>query len=206
LCKFIIAQEQSLKSIVKMNEIRETLLKSKVIPTFEPSFGLRNPHSQTILSSIGPRKALVKSRFRRYDDARSVMLLDGGDGVRLQGYLNIANHKQSDKLAILIHGWEGSHDSTYMQSMAKTLLDSGVDVFRLNLRDHGDTHHLNKALFNSTLVEEVMNSIVDLQSQYSYAQNFLLGFSLGGNFCMRVAAMAQDKNLSLSCVITTFVT
>jgi len=184
-----------------MNEIREMLPKSKVSSDFKPSFGLRNAHCQTILSSIGPRKALISKRFKRHKVKQQAILLDGGDGVRLQGYFNQAGETPSAKLAILIHGWEGCHDSTYMHSMAHTLLNEGIDVFRLNLRDHGDSHRLNKGMFNSTLVEEVMNAIVDIQTQLEYSQFHLIGFSLGGNFCLRIAAMAQNKEISLSRVI-----
>lgn len=150
---------------------------------------------------MGPRRAIIRKRFRPYADKQTAMLLDGGDGVRLEGYLNIAKESSSTKLAILIHGWEGSHDSTYIQSMAHSLLEEGVDVFRLNLRDHGDTHHLNKEIFNSTLVEEVMNAIADLQSRLPYPQFHMVGFSLGGNFCLRVAALANDKALALTSVV-----
>lgn len=184
-----------------MNEIRETLPKSKVSAEFTPSFGLKNRHLQTILSSVGPRKRLICKRFKKHNQQRTEILLDGGDGVRLQGFLNCAPRTNATKLVILIHGWEGSHDSTYMQSMSKTLLDSGHDVFRLNLRDHGETHHLNEGMFNSTLVDEVINAIGDLQSSHSYSQYHLVGFSLGGNFCVRVAAKASSADISLSRVI-----
>ncbi len=184
-----------------MNEIRTTFIKSKVTPSFKPVFGLRNAHLQTILSSVGPRKSLIAKRFQEYKSNQRPMLLDGGKGVRLEGYYNAADEKVSAKLAILIHGWEGSHDSTYMLSMAQKLLDNGVDVFRLNLRDHGDTHHLNKEIFNSTMVEEVIHAIADLQGRLSYQETHLVGFSLGGNFCLRVAAMAHGQAVNLKNVI-----
>lgn len=88
-----------------------------------------------------------------------------------------------------------------MQSMTMTLLEQGIDVFRLNLRDHGDTHHLNEGIFNSTLIEEVINAIADLQTKLVYSSNHLVGFSLGGNFGLRVAAMAHGRAIQLDSVI-----
>jgi predicted alpha/beta-fold hydrolase len=82
---------------------------------YHPPFGLRNTHVQTILSSVGPRKALVAKRFTAYANAQQKWLLDGGDGVRLEGYFNQAVKRQSQQLIILIHGWEGSHNSSYMK-------------------------------------------------------------------------------------------
>jgi predicted alpha/beta-fold hydrolase len=67
----------------------------------------------------------------------------------------------------------------------------------LNLRDHGDTHHLNKGIFNSTLVPEVLSGLEDLQKRLNYQRYSLVGFSLGGNFALRVAAMAADREISL---------
>lgn len=174
---------------------------NKIAEQFKPSFGLKNAHIQTILSSVGPRKKWVAKRFESYLPSEQVYELDGGDGIRLMGVFNQAAKAKSDKLAILIHGWEGSHASTYMQSMAMFLLECGIDVFRLNLRDHGDTHHLNEGVFNSTLIAEVMNAVEDLQGKLSYSSNHLIGFSLGGNFCLRLAAMAQDHMISMDNVI-----
>lgn len=174
--------------------------KTQIDSIFQPSVGLRNSHVQTIFSSVGPRKSLVSKRFQPYSDSQKEYQLDGGNGVRLIGFHNQATKIRSNKLAILIHGWEGSHNSTYMQSMAMVLLENGIDVFRLNLRDHGDTHHLNEDVFNSTLIDEVLNAIEDLQLRLPYQQTHLTGFSLGGNFSLRVAALAHDHNIQLTSV------
>jgi predicted alpha/beta-fold hydrolase len=36
-------------------------------------------------------------------------------------------------LAILVHGWEGSAESTYIKALGKTIFQQGYDMFRLNL-------------------------------------------------------------------------
>jgi len=172
----------------------------QVSSKFQPSIGLRNTHIQTIFSSVGPRKILVSKRFRPYVNTQQKICLDGGNGVRLEGYFNQAIKRRSKQMAILIHGWEGSHTSTYMQSMTMSLLESGIDVFRLNLRDHGDTQHLNKGIFNSTLIDEVINAVEDVQSRLAYSAYHLVGFSLGGNFCLRLAALAHTHKISLASV------
>jgi predicted alpha/beta-fold hydrolase len=167
---------------------------------YAPPFGLRNTHVQTILSSVGPRKILLAKRFKPYADAQQKWVLDGGEGVRLEGYFNQAVKLRSQQMVVLINGWEGSHNSSYMQSMTMLLLENGIDVFRLNLRDHGDTHQLNKGIFNSTMIGEVTNAVEDLQSRLVYPKYHLVGFSLGGNFSLRLAATAHDRNISLATV------
>lgn len=169
---------------------------------FNPPLGLRNAHIQTVFSSQGPRKTNRDKRFRRFLDSQRTMLLNGGGDIRLEGYHNCADKQaNTDELVIMIHGWEGSHESTYMKSMAGTLLLNGFDTFRLNMRDHGDTHHLNQDVFNSTMVDEVICAIEDLQSRLIYKRYTLVGFSLGGNFSLRVAARAHDKAVRLEQVI-----
>ena len=70
-----------------------------------------------------------------------------------------------------------------------------------NLRDHGDSHHLNQGIFNSTLVPEVLTGLEDIQRRFPHASYSLVGFSLGGNFALRVAALAVNHTISLARVI-----
>jgi predicted alpha/beta-fold hydrolase len=69
------------------------------------------------------------------------------------------------------------------------------------LRDHGPTHHLNRELFNSTRSAEVIHAIADLQQRYPHDKNFLAGFSLGGNFSLRIALHGAEKNIQLNKVV-----
>lgn len=167
---------------------------------FAPPKALKNRHIQTIFSSVGPRRFKVRKAFKPFKQQQQEFLLDGNNGVRLQGFLNtaVSNSQPNKKLVILIHGWEGSADSSYMLSMATALLQQGVDVFRLNLRDHGETHHLNEQIFNSTMDDEVIGAIEDVQQRLNYDNYYLGGFSLGGNFCLRVAAKSHNRKVSLS--------
>jgi len=175
--------------------------KMKLEQSFNPPIGLRNAHLQTILSSMGPRRIKIERHLAILEPKQKEMVLDCGNGVRLAGALNHASDKPSNKLAILIHGWEGSIKSSYIVSMTDQLLANGIDVFRLNMRDHGETHHLNKKIFNSTMVDEVIGAIENLQGQLNYKDYHLVGFSLGGNFSLRVAAFAHNRDVSLENVI-----
>jgi predicted alpha/beta-fold hydrolase len=95
------------------------------------------------------------------------------------------------RVAILLHGWEGSAEATYVLSLGSLLLAHGFDVVRLNLRDHGATHHLNRDIFHSCRLAEVVGATRALAQRFAGARLYLAGFSLGGNFMLRVAADAQ---------------
>jgi len=127
-------------------------------------------------------------------------ILDCGNGARLLGSYSCRpeNHKG---LAILIHGWEGSIESSYLLSAAGCLFESGFDVFRLNLRDHGKSHHLNRELFNSTRLDEVVNGTRKIIQLFPHENNYLAGFSLGGNFALRIGLRAPENGIPLDKIV-----
>jgi predicted alpha/beta-fold hydrolase len=104
-------------------------------------------------------------------------------------------------LVVLLHGWEGSANSTYMMSAAMELLDSGFAVFRLNLRDHGQSHHLNEGLFHSCRLAEVIGAVQWISRHYQPTRLSLAGFSLGANFALRVAAGTSAQQLRIDRVV-----
>ncbi len=151
--------------------------------SFDPPFGLRSPHLQTILASLKIRARGQKQLDR---EAREI-LVDAGDGVRLLGYYTGQKLASSRGLILLLHGWEGGSDSTYIMVTGGFLYRKGYDIFRLNLRDHGDSHHLNEGLFNSSLIEETHRAVQNVAGMREDLPFFIVGFSLGGNFAMRIA-------------------
>ena len=87
-----------------------------------------------------------------------------------------------------------------MVSLATALFQAGVEVVRLNLRDHGDTHHLNEHIFHSCRLDEAVGAVAALAPQL-VAPPWLVGFSLGGNFMLRIASSPSARLPPLSRVI-----
>jgi len=131
--------------------------------------------------------------------AREV-ILDCGDGVRLLARVDIPE-QSNGRVVQMIHGWEGHADSGYMLSVAPLLVAAGYTVVRLNLRDHGDSHHLNKELFHSCRLPEVVGAAQAVQAMFPDLGLALAGFSLGGNFCLRVGAEAQRVGLTIDKIV-----
>jgi hypothetical protein len=167
---------------------------------FNPPGLLRNRHVQSILNSLKLRKPIVKLRAKGMLNASKQHIIDCGDDVRLQGFYSGRNPGSRD-LCILIHGWEGSADSSYLVSAAGFLWDSGFNVFRLNLRDHGESHHLNRELFHSCRIAEVVGAVKAIAETFPHKRLFLGGFSLGGNFALRVAIRAPDAGIRIDRVV-----
>src|SRR5579862_9388246 len=167
---------------------------------FRPSRWLRSRHLQTMLASTAWRRGRVLRLSRPLLAAAREQLLDCGEGVRLQCFISSPPLSPGTPVVIL-HGWEGSADSLYILSLAAQLFERRVEVLRLNMRDHGETHHLNRDLFHSCRLSDVVGALRAIQALYPDQPLRLAGFSLGGNFVLRAAAQASEVGLDIAKVV-----
>lgn len=170
---------------------------------YRPPWWLRNAHLQSMLASSPMRRNLGAREIAASGAITTAHIVDGGTGVRLHGLHSAVPGRESRGLALLLHGWEGSTESSYMRLTAATLLQRGFEVFRLNFRDHGDSHHLNEALFHSNRIDEVVQAALDIARRFlpvDGGQRPLVaaGYSLGGNFALRLALRAPAAGLKLA--------
>ena len=158
---------------------------------------LRNPHLQSVMSSMPLRKARGLHALERAGAHTSEHTVDAGEGIRLFGLHSAVPGRAPKALVLLLHGWEGSVDSGYMRHTAARLLEHGFDVFRLNFRDHGETHHLNEGLFHSCRLDEVVQAAKWVGENFDAPAYMAAGYSLGGNFVLRLALAAPDAGIPL---------
>tara|TARA_B100000795_G_scaffold252214_1_gene221597 strand:- start:5294 stop:6295 length:1002 start_codon:yes stop_codon:yes gene_type:complete len=163
--------------------------------TFSPPPVLKNAHVQSIFNSVGPRKFRAKRIAKKLNSKPLILStpLDIQLTAEFDRCEDVCRGISKNAVVILLHGWEGSSQSAYQVTTAHYLLNHGYDVLRLNLRDHGDSHHLNKEMFNSTMIEEVGDAIASFLKEYKYPNVFLAGFSLGGNFTLRITADRAEE-------------
>jgi len=158
---------------------------------FSPPWWARNAHLQTIFGSVKIR-ALGRNRMMAHAGER---IINAGNGVRLQGYSSVHNGSDPRGLVLLLHGWEGSAHSTYILHTGNYLFERGLNVFRLNLRDHGASHALNRGLFHGALLDEVVTAASNIAASAGTTDFYIVGFSLGGNFALRIAAHPSSRNI-----------
>lgn len=152
---------------------------------FRPPPVLRSPHLQTLLSSRLVHRA--DGVGSEPVDRAETVTLTGRDGIRLRALVNAAADP-SAPLVVLIHGWLGRADSPYVRRVSTALHEAGFAVARLLLRDHGDTAHLNEEMFNAARIDEVADACNALAARFAPVPAGIVGFSLGGNFALRLAA------------------
>ena len=161
---------------------------------FSAPMGLGNPHLQTVLNSVARKKFLP---------SRTTNFLSAGrdETFKVHGQnLSATLHRQPDLAApmvAIIPGWLGSSQSTYVLSLGGALWEAGFSIARLTLRDHGDTAHMNEDMFNSALTSEVVAFVT--RALRGHERQGLLGFSLGGNFALRVAREIPDLSTLAVC-------
>ncbi|MCZ6619610.1 MAG: alpha/beta fold hydrolase [Gammaproteobacteria bacterium] len=168
---------------------------------FNPPRVLRNPHVQTLMASQG-RKPWVRRRAHEVTSHARETILQGADGTRLQAWLS--NQSVRAPTVVIIHGWLGSADSSYVLSAGAELWKSGFNVARLNLRDHGDTAHLNEDLFHSARTTEVVDAVLQIRDRHAAEPCGVMGFSLGGNFALRIGRTTGLPTLAVCPAIDPF--
>jgi len=126
-------------------------------------------------------------------DASIEIVIGAGTGVRLLAGYSQNKSMPSKGAVLLFHGWEGSIESAYILSVGRFLFNNGFSVFRLNFRDHGKSHHLNRGLFYATLIDEVFAAVKKVSEIAGTSPLFLAGFSLGGNFALRIGQMHSKE-------------
>jgi predicted alpha/beta-fold hydrolase len=171
-----------------------------VVGAFHPPPGLRHRHVQSLLAGWPWRQRWLRRRAARLLAASRDEIVECGDGVRLLGHYS-AQAQGARGLAVLLHGWEGSAAASYVVSVGGLLYESGFDVFRLNFRDHGETFALNRDLFHSCRIDEVVGAVGAIVRVHRAPRTFLVGHSLGGNFALRAAVRAPRAGIALSKVI-----
>ena len=150
----------------------------------QPPIRPKNPHLQSFLASSRWRLKRLSNMPKFQAVAKEVRIKTAA--AELQGIYSPQSN--NNNLVVLIHGWEGSAQSTYIQLLADSLYQAGHAVFRLNMRDHGESHAWNEELFHSCRIEEMVAALDWIISKYPHQQTSMCGFSLGGNFALRMAA------------------
>lgn len=135
-------------------------------------FPFKNPHVNTIYRFLYTKDKPNYTRKR----------IDTWDGDFIDLDFLTAN---SSTLVILIHGLEGSSQSSYMLSTANYLNNLGYDVACFNLRGCSGEDNLILKTYHAGKTDDVDFIVKHLLKNYNYENIVLCGFSLGGNIILK---------------------
>lgn len=155
------------------NGEKEKKTAQELLKKYLPPFFLFNPHLETIFPALLRRVTLTaytRERITTPDD-------DFLDLDWLQ--------RDSERVAIISHGLEGSSQRPYVKGMAKALHDNGFDVLAWNFR--GCSGEINRQLrfYHSGATDDLHTVIDHVMALRKYKSIFLVGFSLGGNITLK---------------------
>ena len=157
---------------------------------------LRNPNINTILSSSALRKLKLDANERTFLKQSQQHVINAGDNIRLSAKFT-RQDEASAPVVILLHGWLGCSESRYLISLSSFLFEQGFHIVRLNFRDHGFSEYLNKGLFHSCRIQEVIDACINIQDKFNSSPLSIIGFSLGGNFALRINALTNREQLRI---------
>jgi uncharacterized protein len=159
---------------------------------FTPPRLLRHADVQAALANSVWRRKLVLSEADNLLAATEDLIIECNDGVRLSAQHTPAR-RPNGRVAILLHGWEGSTVSLHVLSAADRLWREGFRIVRINMRDHGESQHLNRGIFHSCRLDEMVDATRWVRERFPGEVLCLGGYSLGGNFALRIAAAAGPE-------------
>jgi hypothetical protein len=164
---------------------------------FEPHPLLRNRHAMTIAAAFVPRKfELPTGEDRLFQvDAES----------RILGRCHWQPGKRREApVIVILHGLEGSSESSYVRGIAEKAFRLGFHAVRLNQRNCGGTETLTPTLYNSGMSGDYRALLEELSSGDGFKQIFFVGYSMGGNLVTKMAGEfgeAPPKAIRAVCVV-----
>jgi predicted alpha/beta-fold hydrolase len=88
---------------------------------------------------------------------------------------------------VLLHGLEGSVNSSYMRGIAEKAFKSGFNAIRLNQRGCGESEHLTPTLYHSGLSGDLQSVVMELAERDGLPEIVVCGYSMGGNLALKMA-------------------
>lgn len=158
--------------------------------TYSPSFIFKNGHLNTMYRAVFCHPELQYSRQR--------VELSDGDFVDLD--FSIIGAK---KLVLLIHGLEGSSNSSYMKSLTNELNRANYDAVSMNLRGCSGEPNRLFCSYHSGKTEDIEEVFDNILANYDYEEYHMVGYSLGGNLTLKYLGEKNRPHIASGIAIST---
>jgi uncharacterized protein len=159
---------------------------SLFLENFEPHPVLRSAHMMTVAPVFWPRTFSLPPPEDR--------LFQVDSESRLLAHCHWQPGKPSDApVIVIVHGLEGSSNSDYSRGIAEAAFKRGYNAIRINQRTCGGTESLTPTLYNSGMSSDYRAVCEELAHQDGFKQIFFVGYSMGGNLVLKMAAEYGDS-------------
>ena len=152
---------------------------------FRPPWFFRNGHLQTLAGTYLFGRSDTQIHCPSATSKVGEVLLDDGDRLVYHNDCP-TTWKPGDRIALLLHGLAGSHQSPYMCRIARQLCQQGVRAIRLNWRGCGTGVSLARYPYHSGRSEDLLATLRVIECQYPQSPITIIGFSMGGNVALKL--------------------
>lgn len=165
--------------------------KKKIIQSpFEAPWWFRNAHFQTLYSTLSwGRPSSLKIK-------REILDLPDGDITAVDWVQNIELN-ESTPLLIILHGLEGSSESSYVKMLMEEAFKKKWQCCVLHFRDCGNCENKHPRRYHAGDTEDIKYFIEYLKSKKnsinSKAPLLAAGYSLGGNVLLKYLGENRSK-------------
>lgn len=175
---------------------RPKLASAGDFPPFEPHPWLRGGHLQTVAGRYLPGQAVrLRSRYHEVEAT-------GGDRLSVLETIP-PGWARGGPVVVMVHGLAGCARAPYVVRVARKLVALGLRVVRMNLRGAGSGFGVARGIYHSGRTEDLRAVVTWLTRRAPGSPVALLGFSLGGNLVLKLAAeaAAEEPLLGLDSVL-----
>ena len=179
----------------------ENTEKRVIQSAFEPARWLRNRHAQTIYASL-PWSWRTRPVLRR-----DSLELPDGDITAVDWLVEADSMPDSAPLLVILHGLEGSAESSYARMLMEFARDRGWRACVLHFRDCGDYRNRLPRRYHAGETNDLRFFLNRLQAERETSGNpgplLAVGYSLGGNVLLKyLGESATDTPLSAATAIS----
>jgi predicted alpha/beta-fold hydrolase len=160
------------------------------VPPFEPHPWFRGGSAQTIVGRYLPgRRLQLPATYHEVD-------VDEGDRISALDSLP-PGWRPGDPQALLIHGLAGCARAPYVVRFGVRLAAMGVRVVRMNLRGAGAGFGSARGIYHAGRTDDLRTVAEWMARRSPDSPLALVGFSLGGNLVLKLAAEAAERPLDV---------
>lgn len=150
---------------------------------FKPAWWLPGTHAQTLWPSLMRRPVDIELTTER-------LTLPDDDFIDLAW-----TKSNSNKIVIVLHGLEGSIDSSYARGILAAIGKHGWHGVLMQFRGCSGEHNLKDRSYHSGETGDLRYLIETLRKRYPHSILCAVGFSLGGNALLKYLGEYKDNTL-----------
>ncbi len=163
--------------------VSETPEKRIIGSDFKPAGWLKGPHMQTVFTSL-PWAYSSENSLRREE-----LSLPDGDVTAVDWLHEAGELPDAAPLLVILHGLEGSAESSYARMLMDAALDRGWRSCVLHFRDCGDYRNRLPRRYHAGETNDLRHFLNELQAEREESGNpgplLAAGYSLGGNVLLK---------------------